>query len=91
MEMFLVLLQTSQTCLSAKLILVCYNETIQADCKESCGNIFFQHFHVSFLQNFRRSSRMPIINKFVQFIQKYITYDAASAVPFLQKHSDVLQ
>jgi len=53
--------------------------------------IFFQLFHVTFLQNFRRSSRMPIINKFVQFIQKYITHDAASAVPFLQKHSDVLQ
>ncbi|XP_067238553.1 integrator complex subunit 1 isoform X3 [Chanodichthys erythropterus] len=46
---------------------------------------------IKVLQNFRRSSRMPIINKFVQFIQKYITYDAASAVPFLQKHSDVLQ
>ncbi|RXN10733.1 integrator complex subunit 1 [Labeo rohita] len=50
-----------------------------------------QHFNVMFLQNFKRSSRMPIINKFVQFIQKYITHDAASAVPFLQKHSDVLQ
>ncbi|XP_056117655.1 integrator complex subunit 1 isoform X2 [Rhinichthys klamathensis goyatoka] len=46
---------------------------------------------IKVLQNFRRSSRMPIINKFVQFIQKYITHDAASAVPFLQKHSDVLQ
>ncbi|XP_065116312.1 integrator complex subunit 1 isoform X1 [Paramisgurnus dabryanus] len=46
---------------------------------------------IKVLQNFRRSSRLPIINKFVQFIQKYITYDAASAVPFLQKHSDVLQ
>ncbi|TRY54796.1 hypothetical protein DNTS_001767 [Danionella cerebrum] len=40
--------------------------------------------------NFRRSSRMPIINKFVQFIQNYINHDAASAVPFLQKYSDVL-
>ncbi|XP_003198200.3 integrator complex subunit 1 [Danio rerio] len=46
---------------------------------------------IKVLQNFRRSSRLPIINKFVQFIQKYITHDAASAVPFLQKHSDVLQ
>lgn len=46
---------------------------------------------IKVLQNFRRSSRMPIINKFVQFNQKYITHDAASAVPFLQKHSDVLQ
>uniref|UniRef100_A0A8C2E5E3 Integrator complex subunit 1 n=1 Tax=Cyprinus carpio TaxID=7962 RepID=A0A8C2E5E3_CYPCA len=46
---------------------------------------------IKVLQNFKRSSRMPIINKFVQFIQKYITHDAASAVPFLQKHSDVLQ
>ncbi|XP_056609185.1 integrator complex subunit 1 isoform X4 [Triplophysa dalaica] len=46
---------------------------------------------IKVLQNFKRSSRLPIINKFVQFIQKYITHDAASAVPFLQKHSDVLQ
>ncbi|KAL1278477.1 hypothetical protein QQF64_025150 [Cirrhinus molitorella] len=46
---------------------------------------------IKVLQNFKRSSRMSIINKFVQFIQKYITHDAASAVPFLQKHSDVLQ
>uniref|UniRef100_A0A671SM89 Integrator complex subunit 1-like n=1 Tax=Sinocyclocheilus anshuiensis TaxID=1608454 RepID=A0A671SM89_9TELE len=46
---------------------------------------------IKVLQNFKRSSRMPIINKFVQFIQKYITHDAASAVPFLQKHSHVLQ
>uniref|UniRef100_A0A672MLC9 Integrator complex subunit 1 n=1 Tax=Sinocyclocheilus grahami TaxID=75366 RepID=A0A672MLC9_SINGR len=46
---------------------------------------------IKVLQNFKRSSRMPILNKFVQFIQKYITHDAASAVPFLQKHSHVLQ
>lgn len=46
---------------------------------------------IKVLHNFKRSSRLPIINKFVQFIQKYITHDAASAVPFLQKHSDVLQ
>ncbi|XP_051995791.1 integrator complex subunit 1 [Xyrauchen texanus] len=46
---------------------------------------------IKVLKNFRRSSRMLIINKFVQFIQKYITHDAASAVPFLQKHSDILQ
>ncbi|KAI7803394.1 integrator complex subunit 1 isoform X2 [Triplophysa rosa] len=46
---------------------------------------------IKVLQNFKRSSRLPIINKFVRFIQKYITHDAASAVPFLQKHSDILQ
>ncbi|MCI4392221.1 hypothetical protein PGIGA_G00143530 [Pangasianodon gigas] len=46
---------------------------------------------IKVLQNFRRLSRMPVINKFVQFIQKYITHDAAAAVPFLQKHSDILQ
>lgn len=46
---------------------------------------------LSFIKNFKRSSRMPIINKFVQLIQKYITHDAASTVPFLQRHSDVLQ
>lgn len=34
---------------------------------------------------------MLVINKFVQFIQKYITHDAAAAVPYLQKHSDILQ
>uniref|UniRef100_A0A4W4DNX1 DUF3677 domain-containing protein n=1 Tax=Electrophorus electricus TaxID=8005 RepID=A0A4W4DNX1_ELEEL len=46
---------------------------------------------IKVLQNFRRLSRIPIISKFVQFIQKYITHDAAAAVPYLQKHSDVLQ
>ncbi|XP_062868566.1 integrator complex subunit 1 [Trichomycterus rosablanca] len=46
---------------------------------------------IKVLQNFRRLSRMPIINKFVQFIQKYITHDASAAVPFLQQHSDILQ
>ncbi|XP_072532490.1 integrator complex subunit 1 isoform X2 [Salminus brasiliensis] len=46
---------------------------------------------IKVMQNFRRLSRMPIISKFVQFIQKYITHDAAAAVPYLQKHSDVLQ
>lgn len=46
---------------------------------------------IKVLQNFRRLSRTTIINKFVQFIQRYITYDAAAAVPFLQKHSDILQ
>nr|XP_015215216.1 PREDICTED: integrator complex subunit 1 isoform X1 [Lepisosteus oculatus]XP_015215217.1 PREDICTED: integrator complex subunit 1 isoform X1 [Lepisosteus oculatus]XP_015215218.1 PREDICTED: integrator complex subunit 1 isoform X1 [Lepisosteus oculatus] len=45
------------------------------------------------LQNFRKSSRQlsTFISKFVQFIQKYITHDASAAVPFLQKHSDILQ
>ncbi|XP_037545218.1 integrator complex subunit 1 [Nematolebias whitei] len=44
------------------------------------------------LQNFQRS-RSPLVfmNKFLQFTQNYITHDAAAAVPFLQKHSDVLQ
>ncbi|TSS23714.1 Integrator complex subunit 1 [Bagarius yarrelli] len=46
---------------------------------------------IKVLQNFRRLSRLPVINKFVQFIQKYITHDAAAAVPYLQKHSDILQ
>uniref|UniRef100_A0A8B9LSR4 Integrator complex subunit 1 n=1 Tax=Astyanax mexicanus TaxID=7994 RepID=A0A8B9LSR4_ASTMX len=46
---------------------------------------------IKVLQNFRRLSRIPIISKFVQFIQKYITHDAAAAVPYLQKHSDILQ
>ncbi|XP_030646165.1 integrator complex subunit 1 [Chanos chanos] len=46
---------------------------------------------IKVLQNIRRLSRLPIISKFVQFIQKYITHDAAAAVPYLQKHSDILQ
>ncbi|XP_066544954.1 integrator complex subunit 1 [Amia ocellicauda] len=48
---------------------------------------------IQVLQNFRKSSRQlsTFISKFVQFIQKYITHDAAAAVPFLQRHSDILQ
>ncbi|XP_028842567.1 integrator complex subunit 1 isoform X2 [Denticeps clupeoides] len=44
-------------------------------------------------KNIRKLSRMPVafINKFVLFIQKYITHDAAAAVTYLQKHSDILQ
>ncbi|KAK7940544.1 hypothetical protein WMY93_003870 [Mugilogobius chulae] len=44
------------------------------------------------LQNFQRS-RFPLvfINKFLQFTQKYITHDASAAIPFLQKHSNILQ
>uniref|UniRef100_A0A3Q2GA51 Integrator complex subunit 1 n=1 Tax=Cyprinodon variegatus TaxID=28743 RepID=A0A3Q2GA51_CYPVA len=44
------------------------------------------------LQNFQRSrSPLIFINKFLQFTQKYITHDAAAAIPYLQKHSDILQ
>uniref|UniRef100_A0A3Q3GD68 Integrator complex subunit 1 n=1 Tax=Labrus bergylta TaxID=56723 RepID=A0A3Q3GD68_9LABR len=44
------------------------------------------------LQNFQRSrSPFLFINKFLQFTQKYITHDAAAAIPFLQKHSGILQ
>lgn len=44
------------------------------------------------LQNFQRSrSPLVFINKFLQFTQKYITHDAAAAIPYLQKHSDILQ
>ncbi|MBN3285694.1 INT1 protein, partial [Polyodon spathula] len=48
---------------------------------------------IQVLQNFRRYSRQlsPLISKFVQCIQKYLTHDAGAAVPFLQKHSDILQ
>ncbi|XP_041941283.1 integrator complex subunit 1 isoform X1 [Alosa sapidissima] len=48
---------------------------------------------IKVLQNFRRTSRVPtaFISKFVQFIQKYITHDAAAAVTYLQKHSRILQ
>lgn len=44
------------------------------------------------LQSFQRS-RCPLvfINKFLQFTQKYITHDAAAAIPYLQKHSGILQ
>uniref|UniRef100_A0A3B3ZVG2 Uncharacterized protein n=1 Tax=Periophthalmus magnuspinnatus TaxID=409849 RepID=A0A3B3ZVG2_9GOBI len=43
------------------------------------------------LQNFQRS-RFPLvfINKFLQFTQKYITHDASAAIPYLQKHSNIL-
>ncbi|CAB1341759.1 unnamed protein product [Coregonus sp. 'balchen'] len=45
------------------------------------------------LQNLRRPRMHPlaVFSKFVQFIQKYITHDAAAAIPYLQKHSDILQ
>ncbi|XP_054616240.1 integrator complex subunit 1 isoform X2 [Dunckerocampus dactyliophorus] len=44
------------------------------------------------LKNFQRSrSPLVIINKFLQFTQKYITHDAAAAIPYLQRHSDILQ
>nr|XP_043906794.1 integrator complex subunit 1 isoform X1 [Solea senegalensis]XP_043906795.1 integrator complex subunit 1 isoform X1 [Solea senegalensis] len=44
------------------------------------------------LQNFQRTrSPLVFINKFLQFTQKYITHDAAAAIPYLQKHSDILQ
>ncbi|XP_067911980.1 integrator complex subunit 1 [Heterodontus francisci] len=44
------------------------------------------------LQNYGKYSRLFVsfINKSVHFIHKFITYNAAAAVPFLQKHSDVL-
>ncbi|XP_078095989.1 integrator complex subunit 1 [Mustelus asterias] len=44
------------------------------------------------LQNYGKYSRLiaSFINKCVHFIHKFITYNAAAAVPFLQKHSDVL-
>uniref|UniRef100_A0A6Q2XXX1 Integrator complex subunit 1 n=1 Tax=Esox lucius TaxID=8010 RepID=A0A6Q2XXX1_ESOLU len=38
-----------------------------------------------------RVNPMVFFSKFVQFIQKYITHDAAAAIPYLQKHSDILQ
>ncbi|XP_077474311.1 integrator complex subunit 1 isoform X2 [Stigmatopora argus] len=44
------------------------------------------------LKNFQRSrSPLVFINKFLQFTQKYITHDAAAAIPYLQKHSGILQ
>ncbi|KAM7371875.1 hypothetical protein PAMP_009079 [Pampus punctatissimus] len=44
------------------------------------------------LQNFQRTrSPLVFINKFLQFTQKYITHDAAAAIPYLQKHSGILQ
>lgn len=44
------------------------------------------------MQNFQRSrSPLVFINKFLQFTQKYITHNAAAAIPYLQKHSDILQ
>uniref|UniRef100_A0AAX7UUE0 Integrator complex subunit 1 n=1 Tax=Astatotilapia calliptera TaxID=8154 RepID=A0AAX7UUE0_ASTCA len=43
------------------------------------------------LQNFQRTrSPLVFINKFLQFTQKYITHDGAAAIPYLQKHSDIL-
>ncbi|XP_010782649.1 integrator complex subunit 1-like [Notothenia coriiceps] len=44
------------------------------------------------LRNFQRTrSPFVFITKFLQFTQKYITRDASSAIPYLQKHSDILQ
>ncbi|KAK9534706.1 hypothetical protein VZT92_007136 [Zoarces viviparus] len=44
------------------------------------------------LRNFQRTrSPLVFINKFLQFTQKYITHVAAAAIPYLQKHSDILQ
>ncbi|XP_053708548.1 integrator complex subunit 1 [Synchiropus splendidus] len=44
------------------------------------------------LQNFQRTrSPLIFINKFLQFTQKYITNNAAAAIPYLQKHSNILQ
>ncbi|XP_029692684.1 integrator complex subunit 1 isoform X1 [Takifugu rubripes] len=44
------------------------------------------------LQNFQRTrSPLIFINKFLQFTQKYITHNASAAIPYLQKHSDILQ
>ncbi|KAL4826550.1 hypothetical protein H8958_005464 [Nasalis larvatus] len=47
---------------------------------------------IRLLLNYRKSSRhlAAFINKFVQFIHKYITYNAPAAVAFLQKHADPL-
>ncbi|XP_028310866.1 integrator complex subunit 1 [Gouania willdenowi] len=44
------------------------------------------------LKNFQRT-RSPLVfmNKFLQFTQKYITHDATAAIPYLQRHSDILQ
>ncbi|XP_031422445.1 integrator complex subunit 1 isoform X2 [Clupea harengus] len=49
---------------------------------------------INVLQNFKRTSRQQptaFITKFVLFIQKYLAHDAAAAVAYLQKHSDILQ
>uniref|UniRef100_A0A8D3DVU0 Integrator complex subunit 1 n=1 Tax=Scophthalmus maximus TaxID=52904 RepID=A0A8D3DVU0_SCOMX len=44
------------------------------------------------LRNFQRTrSPLVFINKFLQFTQKYITRNAAAAIPYLQKHSAILQ
>uniref|UniRef100_A0A8C5R0A5 Integrator complex subunit 1 n=1 Tax=Leptobrachium leishanense TaxID=445787 RepID=A0A8C5R0A5_9ANUR len=47
---------------------------------------------IKLLQNYRKFSRMlaGFISKFVQFIHKYITCAAQTAVSFLQKHADPL-
>ncbi|XP_067859035.1 integrator complex subunit 1 isoform X2 [Heptranchias perlo] len=44
------------------------------------------------LQNYGKYAKQfaSFINKCVNFIHKFITYNAAAAIPFLQKHSDVL-
>ncbi|XP_042197003.1 integrator complex subunit 1 [Callorhinchus milii] len=44
------------------------------------------------LQNYGKYSRQlaSFINKCVQFIHKFITFNTAAAIPFLQKHSDIL-
>ncbi|XP_029015279.1 integrator complex subunit 1 isoform X2 [Betta splendens] len=47
---------------------------------------------LSFMKVLQRTrSPLVFINKFLQFTQKYITHDAAAAIPYLQKHSDILQ
>uniref|UniRef100_A0A3B4FN49 Integrator complex subunit 1 n=1 Tax=Pundamilia nyererei TaxID=303518 RepID=A0A3B4FN49_9CICH len=46
---------------------------------------------LSFMKVLQRTrSPLVFINKFLQFTQKYITHDAAAAIPYLQKHSDIL-
>uniref|UniRef100_A0A8D3C7C7 Integrator complex subunit 1 n=1 Tax=Scophthalmus maximus TaxID=52904 RepID=A0A8D3C7C7_SCOMX len=47
---------------------------------------------LSFMKVLRRTrSPLVFINKFLQFTQKYITRNAAAAIPYLQKHSAILQ
>uniref|UniRef100_A0A3P9D6L9 Integrator complex subunit 1 n=1 Tax=Maylandia zebra TaxID=106582 RepID=A0A3P9D6L9_9CICH len=46
---------------------------------------------LSFMKVLQRTrSPLVFINKFLQFTQKYITHDGAAAIPYLQKHSDIL-
>lgn len=48
--------------------------------------------HFVSMQNFQRCrSPLVFITKFLQFTQKYITHNAAAAIPYLKKHSDILQ